>query len=443
MVAFCTVVQKASEVPRSSFLVHSFPIGATMPLADQIRPSTLAEMAGQEHLLQTGAPLRRILESGHLPSMIFYGPPGTGKTTLANIAARLTEKQIFRINATTASLSDVKEVLQETDSLFSAGGILLYIDEIQYFNKKQQQALLEYVEDGRVTLICSTTENPYFALYGALLSRSTVFEFKPVSPKECLKTLKRGLEVLNSQSAIQKKCDDTLLLDIASGCGGDVRKSLTALENLYYASVGEEIEKDFANSLIQRSGMRFDVSGDMHYDLLSAFQKSIRGSDENAAVHYLARLLAGGDLLSPCRRLLVIAAEDIGLAYPQAMSMVKACVDSALQLGLPEAGLPLAEATILLATAPKSNSAAAAYWAAMEDVENGTAVSVPSHLQDTHYPGAQSLGRGGYKYPHAYPNNYVEQQYLPDELKEKVYYVHGSNKNESAVKEYWKKIKER
>ena len=412
-----------------------------MPLADQIRPSTLAEMAGQEHLLQTGAPLRRILESGHLPSMIFYGPPGTGKTTLANIAARLTEKQIFRINATTASLSDVKEVLQGTDSLFSAGGILLYIDEIQYFNKKQQQALLEYVEDGRVTLICSTTENPYFALYGALLSRSTVFEFKPVSPKACVPVLKRGLQTLNAQSPLQKTCDDSLLLDIASGCGGDVRKSLTALENLYYACSGEALEKEIADSLIQRSGMRFDVSGDMHYDILSAFQKSIRGSDENAAVHYLARLLAGGDLLSPCRRLLVIASEDIGLAYPQAVSMVKACVDSALQLGLPEAGLPLAQATILLATAPKSNSAAAAYWAAMEDVENGSAVSVPSHLQDTHYPGAQSLGRGGYKYPHAYPNNYVEQQYMPDELREKVYYVPGANKTEQTMKEYWKKIK--
>lgn len=411
-----------------------------MPLADQIRPSSLAEMAGQEHLLKESAPLRRILESGHLPSMIFYGPPGTGKTTLANIAARLTDKQIFRVNATTASLSDVKEILSETDSLFSAGGILLYIDEIQYFNKKQQQALLEYVEDGRVTLICSTTENPYFALYGALLSRSTVFEFKPVKPEECVKVLRRGLKLLNSESGSNKNCDDGVLLSVAVGCGGDVRKALTALENLYYACVGD-LDGDTAAALTQRSGMRFDVSGDQHYDILSAFQKSIRGSDENAAVHYLARLLAGGDLLSPCRRLLVIASEDIGLAYPQAVSMVKACVDSALHLGLPEGGLPLAQATILLATAPKSNSAAAAYWAAMEDVETGKAVSVPSHLQDTHYSGASSLGRGGYKYPHAYPNSYVEQQYMPDELKDKVYYVHGSNKNESAVKEYWNKIK--
>ena len=411
-----------------------------MPLADKIRPSSLAEMAGQEHLLKESAPLRRILESGHLPSMIFYGPPGTGKTTLANIAARLTDKQIFRVNATTASLSDVKEILSETDSLFSAGGILLYIDEIQYFNKKQQQALLEYVEDGRVTLICSTTENPYFALYGALLSRSTVFEFKPVKPEECVKVLRRGLELLNSESGSNKNCDDSVLLSVAVGCGGDVRKALTALENLYYACVGD-LDGDTAAALTQRSGMRFDVSGDQHYDILSAFQKSIRGRDENAAVHYLARLLAGGDLLSPCRRLLVIASEDIGLAYPQAVSMVKSCVDSALHLGLPEGGLPLAQATILLATAPKSNSAAAAYWAAMEDVETGKAVSVPSHLQDTHYSGASSLGRGGYKYPHAYPNSYVEQQYMPDELKDKVYYVHGSNKNESAVKEYWNKIK--
>ncbi len=411
------------------------------PLADEIRPQSIDEMVGQEHILGEDGMLRRIVESGSIPNMIFYGPSGTGKTTAARIIAKNTNRTLRKLNATTAGIADIKAIIDELDTMLCPGGVLLYLDEIQYFNKKQQQALLEYVEDGRVTLICSTTENPYFALYGALLSRSTVFEFKPVSPKACVPVLKRGLNALNEETNQSKKCDDTLLLDIASGCGGDVRKSLTALENLYYASVGDEIEKDFANSLIQRSGMRFDVSGDVHYDILSAFQKSIRGSDENAAVHYLARLLAGGDLLSPCRRLLVIAAEDIGLAYPQAMSMVKACVDSALHLGLPEAGLPLAEATILLATAPKSNSASAAYWAAMEDVENGLAVSVPSHLQDTHYSGAQKLGRGGYKYPHAFPNNYVEQQYMPDELKDKVYYVPGSNKTEQAMKEYWKKIK--
>lgn len=413
-----------------------------MPLADSLRPTSLNDVAGQEHLLQNGAPLRRILESGHLPSMIFYGPPGTGKTTLAGIAAGMTDKQLYRVNATTASLSDVKDILSETDSLFSSGGILLYIDEIQYFNKRQQQALLEYVEDGRVTLICSTTENPYFALYGALLSRSTVFEFKPVSPEECVKVLKRGFSALNEQTNSAKKCDDAVLLSIAQGCGGDVRKSLTALENLFYAC-GEELDSETAESLTQRSGMRFDTNGDQHYDILSAFQKSIRGSDENAAIHYLARLLSGGDLLSPCRRLLVIASEDIGLAYPQAATIVKSCVDSALQLGLPEAGLPLAQATILLATAPKSNSAAAAYWAAMEDVEKGNIGDIPSHLQDTHYSGAAKLGRGGYKYPHAYPGNYVEQQYLPEKLKDTVYYVHGNNKTELAMKEYWKKIKDR
>ncbi len=411
-----------------------------MPLADKIRPSVLEDMAGQQHLLGKNAPLRRILESGHIPSMIFYGPPGTGKTTLAGIAAKMSDKQLYRINATTASITDVKDILNSTDSLFSAGGILLYIDEIQYFNKKQQQALLEYIEDGRVTLICSTTENPYFALYGALLSRSTVFEFKPVKPEDCLKLLQRGLDILNTENGTQKLCDEQTMLSVAAGCGGDVRKCLTALENLFYAC-DTELDADTARALTQKSGMRFDVSGDEHYDILSAFQKSIRGSDENAAVHYLARLLAGGDLLSPCRRLLVIASEDIGLAYPQAAVIVKACVDSALQVGLPEAGLPLAEATILLATAPKSNSSAAAYWAALEDVQAGQAVSVPSHLQDTHYSGAEKLGRGGYKYPHAYPNSYVEQQYLPDNLKGKVYYIHGNNKTEQANKEYWKKIK--
>lgn len=413
-----------------------------MPLADKVRPVSIDEIAGQKHLLAPGAPLRRLLESGHIPSLVFYGPPGTGKTTLASIAAKMTDREMFRINATTASLSDVRDVLGNTDSVFSSGGILLYIDEIQYFNKKQQQSLLEYVEDGRIILICSTTENPYFTIYGALLSRSTVFEFKPVGSSELLPVLRRAFNILNGEYGGAKKCSDGVLGLIASSCGGDVRKAINALENTYYAS-GSELSEESAGLLTQRSGQRFDTDGDQHYDLLSAFQKSIRGSDADAAVYYLARLLAGGDLISPCRRLLVIASEDVGLAYPMAAAIVKSCVDSALQIGLPEAGLPLSEAAILLATAPKSNSAAAAYWAAAADVADGKEGEIPLHLRDTHYEGAEKLGRGGYKYPHAYPDSYIEQQYLPDSLSSAVYYVPGSNRTEQAAKEYWDKIKKK
>ncbi|PKM62005.1 MAG: ATPase [Firmicutes bacterium HGW-Firmicutes-21] len=407
-----------------------------MPLADRVRPNSFDEMAGQAHLLSKGAPFRRIIESGHLPSLIFYGPPGTGKTTAADIVARQCNKLFYRINATTSSLGDVRDILTQTGTIMSSDGILLYIDEIQYFNKKQQQSLLEYVEDGRVTLICSTTENPFFTIYGALLSRSTVFEFKPVEPQDLLGVLRRAFDILNNDHGNAKHCTDEVLLAIAFACGGDVRKAVSALENVYYASDGI-LSSELARELTQRSGMRFDRDGNEHFDLLSAFQKSIRGSDENAAVFYLAKILEGGDLVSACRRLLVIAAEDIGLAYPMAAVVTKACVDSAVQVGLPEAKLPLAEATILLATAPKSNSAANAYFGAKEAVEKGEGTNIPDHLKDNHTPNA----KGGYKYPHAYPNSYVRQQYLPDDIKDRVFYEYGSNKTEKAAEDYQKKIK--
>lgn len=411
-----------------------------MPLADAIRPRTLDEVCGQKHLLAKGAPLRRIIESGHVPSLIFYGPPGTGKTTLADILAAITNKQFFRLNATTASLSDVKDALDASGTLAGMGGTLLYIDELQYFNKRQQQSLLEYMEDGRVTLVGSTTENPYFAIYGAILSRATVFEFRPLTPEDIMPALRRGMEYLCAEYGA-KDCDDSVLSAIAGYSGGDVRKALTALENTYYAS-GSALDRETALQLTQRSGMRFDKDGNEHYDLLSAFQKSIRGSDENAAIFYLARLLEGGDLLSPCRRLLVIASEDIGLAYPQAAAITNACVESALKLGLSEAAIPLSEAVIMLATAPKSNSAYMAYANAKVDIDAGMGANVPTHLRDKTTP-SDSVKAAKYIYPHGHPNNYVKQQYLPDDLTDRRYYTYGDNKQEKAAEEYWRRIKDK
>lgn len=408
-----------------------------MPLADRVRPKSFDEIAGQSHLLSKNAPFRRIIESGHLPSLVFYGPPGTGKTTVADIVAKKFNKLFYRINATTATLGDVRDILSQSGTLMGNQGIILYIDEIQYFNKKQQQSLLEYVEDGRVTLICSTTENPFFTIYGALLSRATVFEFKRVNPQELLETLRRAFDLQNAESKNKKICSDEVLLAIAEACGGDVRKAISSLENIYFSS-GDRLSVSLAKELTQRSGISFDRDGNQHYDLLSAFQKSIRGSDENAAVFYLARILEGGDIVSVCRRLIVIAAEDIGLAYPMAIVITKACVDAAVQVGMPEAKLPLAEATIMLATAPKSNSAMMAYNAAVEEIERGRGTEIPDHIRDTHAPDV----KGGYLYPHNYPNSYVKQQYLPDDLKDKRFYNYGNNKTEKIAEAFRRKIKE-
>ena len=415
------------------------------PLADEIRPQTLDEVAGQKHLLGEGAMLRRLIESGTSANLIFYGPSGTGKTTIANIIAKKTEKALYHLNATTASLQDVKSIIADVDTMLAPNGILLYLDEIQYFNKKQQQSLLEFMENGKITLIASTTENPYFYIYNALLSRSTVFEFKPLTPQEAVPAVERALQIVAGRSALPFAWGEDVPLTVARACGGDVRKAINAVELLYQSARPVDgtlkVTSEDALQLAQRSAMRYDREGDEHFDLLSALQKSIRGSDPDAAVYYLGRLLVAGDLISPCRRLLVIAAEDIGLAYPQAIVVTKACVDAALQIGLPEARLPLAEAAVLLATAPKSNSAHDAIIAAMEDIQSGKVGEIPRHLKNVH---ADSAGTGKvptYKYPHNYPNHYISQRYLPEELGETVYYEYGDNKTEQTAKQYWQKIK--
>ena len=417
-----------------------------MPLADSIRPKTLDDVVGQQHLLAEGKPLRRIIESGRIPNMIFYGPSGIGKTTLASIIASRTNMTLHILNGTQAGVSDIKSVIADVGTFASMNGILLYLDEIQYLNKKQQQSLLSYIENGDITLIASTTENPYFAVYNAVISRSTVFEFKPVDASEMEKAVRRAFRIMQEEQGNPLIIEDGVTAHIAQGSGGDVRKAMNAAELCVLSGEptadGIRITMEIAKALTQRSNMRYDRDGDAHYDILSALQKSIRGSDENAALHYTARLLEAGDLISLTRRLLVIAAEDIGLAYPQAVSIVKACVDSALQLGLPEARIPLAEAVILLCTSPKSNSAINAIDAALEDVRSGDYGDIPSHLKDGHYGGAQKLGNAiGYQYPHAFPNHYVKQQYLPDNIADHVYYEFGDNKQEQAALLYRKKIK--
>ncbi len=417
------------------------------PLADKIRPKTLDDVVGQQHLLAEGKPLRRIIESGKIPNMIFYGPSGIGKTTIASIIANRTNMTLHILNGTQAGVSDIKSVIADVGTFASMNGILLYLDEIQYLNKKQQQSLLSYIENGDITLIASTTENPYFAVYNAVISRSTVFEFKPVDAQEMEKAVNRAFRVMQEEHGNTLNIEEGVAAHIAQGSGGDVRKAMNAAELCVLSGEptadGIRITLETAKALTQRSNMRYDRDGDAHYDILSALQKSIRGSDENAALHYTARLLEAGDLISLTRRLLVIASEDIGLAYPQAVSIVKSCVDSALQLGLPEARIPLAQAVILLCTSPKSNSAINAIDAAIEVVRSGDYGEIPSHLKDGHYGGAQKLGNAiGYQYPHAFPNHYVKQQYLPDNIADHVYYEFGDNKQEQAALAYRKKINE-
>lgn len=417
-----------------------------MPLADKIRPTSIEQVVGQTHLLGEGRPLRKIITSNQIPNMIFYGPSGVGKTTVARMIAENAGKRLHKLNGTTASLADIKQVVEELDTIMGQNGIILYLDEIQYLNKKQQQSLLEYIENGRITLIASTTENPYFYIYNAILSRSTVFEFKPISPEEMEPAVMRGFHLLAEEQQVELELEPGVAEHISRGCGGDVRKALNTVEICVLTADLKDGKKtvslELAKELTQKSAMRYDRAGDEHYDLLSALQKSIRGSDENAALHYLARLLEAGDLLSPCRRLLVVASEDIGMAYPQAIAIVKACVDAAVQLGLPEARIPLAEAVVLLATAPKSNSSYMGINRAMADVRAGKGGTFPRCLQNMHYDGEGNEIKGqNYHYPHDYPHHYLPQQYMPDDLVGTVYYEYGPNKTEQAAKQYWEHIK--
>ena len=415
------------------------------PLADEIRPQTLDEVVGQRHLIGPDGMLRRLIESGTSANMIFYGPSGTGKTTIANIIANRTNKTLRRLNATTASLADVKEIIADVGTLLAPGGVLLYLDEIQYFNKKQQQSLLEFMENGSITLIASTTENPYFYVYGALLSRSTVFEFKNVSPAETLPAVRRALEILRGRSELPLTWEEGVPEQIAMSCGGDVRKSVNACELLFEAARVRDgvlaLTLADASQLSQRSSMRYDKGGDAMYDAASALMKSLRGSDPDAALHYLARFLEAGDLITPCRRLLCSASEDVGMAYPQAIAIVKACVDAAMQLGLPEAQLPLAQAAVLLATAPKSNSVVEGISAARADIRAGRTGDVPRQLQNVHADTTGMDNQQHYLYPHSFPNHWVAQQYLPDALAGTRYYRFGDNKTERAASQYWEKIK--
>ena len=415
------------------------------PLADKIRPKTLADVVGQEHILAEGRPLRKIIDSGTVPNMIFYGPSGVGKTTVARIIAENCGMSLYKLNGTNASLSDIKDVVADIGTFGSENGILLYLDEIQYLNKKQQQSLLEYIENGDITLIASTTENPYFSVYNAVISRSTVFEFKPVTAEQLIPAIRRAFRIMSEENGCEIIASDDILRTIAFSCGGDVRKAMNTAELAVICGEPSDgkvtITEDSLKILAQRSNMRYDRDGDQHYDILSAFHKSVRGSDENAALHYAARLIDAGDIISLCRRLLCIASEDVGLAYPQAVVVTKACVDSALQLGLPEAKLPIAEATILLATAPKSNSACMAIDAALADLKSCDALDFPRHLQNVHFDGkgADVVGQH-YLYPHDFPNHYVKQQYLPDALKDRVYYEFGDNKQEQSALLYRKKL---
>ena len=417
------------------------------PLADLLRPETLDEVFGQEHILGSGAVLRRLIDSGKVPNMVFYGPSGTGKTTVANIIAQQTNRTLYKLNATTASTADIKQIVAQLDTLMAPNGVLLYLDEIQSFNKKQQQSLLEHIENGKITLIASTTENPYFYVFNAILSRSTIFEFKQISADAALKAVHRAVAFMEERTALKARPEPGALEYIAGACGGDLRKAMNAVEVLFSVGTVENntiaLTLDDVKMVSQKSALRADRDGDNHYDLLSALQKSIRGSDPDAAVHYLARLLEAGQMQSACRRLMVIAAEDVGLAFPQIIPIVNACVDMALKLGLPEAKIPLGDAAILMSTSPKSNSGYLALNKAIADVQHGKGGDFPRHLQNIHADSYTMEREQGYEYPHDYPNHWINQQYLPDQLVGVTYYQYGENKLEQAAKQYWDAVKKR
>jgi len=415
------------------------------PLADLLRPTTLDEVFGQDHILAPGAVLRRLIDSGNVPNMVFYGPSGTGKTTVANIIAKKTNRKLCKLNATTASTADIKEIVSQLDTFLAPNGILLYLDEIQSFNKKQQQSLLEFIENGKITLIASTTENPYFYVFNAILSRSTIFEFKQIDAPAALKAVKRAVKFMEERTGLTAVPESGALEYIAGAVGGDLRKAINAVEVLFSAGIpeGDHLPLTLADAkaVTQKSALRADRDGDNYYDLLSALQKSIRGSDPDAACHYLARLLEAGQMQSACRRLMVIAAEDVGLAFPQIIPIVNAAVDMALKLGMPEARIPLGDAAILMATSPKSNSGHIGFDAALEDVRKGRGHGFPRQLQNVHADTFTQEREQGYLYPHDFPNHWVRQQYLPDDIKNAKYYEYGPNKLEQAAKAYWDMVK--
>ena len=415
------------------------------PLADLLRPTTLDEVFGQEHILGEGAILRRLIDSGNVPNMVFYGPSGSGKTTVANIIAQQTNRTLYKLNATTASTADIKEIVSQLDTFMAPNGILLYLDEIQSFNKKQQQSLLEHIENGKITLIASTTENPYFYVFNAILSRSTIFEFKQIDAPAALKAVKRAVAYMEQRTALTAVPEDGALEYIAGACGGDLRKAMNAVEVLFSAGSANngklKLTMEDAKAVSQKSALRADRDGDNFYDLLSALQKSIRGSDPDAACHYLARLLEAGQMQAACRRLMVIAAEDVGLAFPQIITIVNAAVDMALKLGMPEARIPLGDVAVLMATSPKSNSGHIALDAALADVKKGRGLGFPRQLQNMHADTYTQEREQGYKYPHNFPNHWVQQQYLPDDLVGTQYYEYGPNKLEQSAKQYWDAIK--
>lgn len=415
------------------------------PLADRLRPKKIEDMVGQQHLIGKDKMLYNIIKSDKIPNMIFYGPSGVGKTTLASIIANGANMRLHKLNGTNCSTADIKSIVEETETLVGMNGILLYLDEIQYLNKKQQQSLLQYIENGSITLIASTTENPYFYVYSAILSRSTVFEFKAVEAGDTVPVIHRAFDEMRKELG-KIEADDDVIKVISSRCGGDVRKAINAVELCCLSAKVDKdkriVDKELAENLTQRSGMRYDRDGDEHYDIISAYQKSMRGSDPDAALHYLARLLQAGDLPSACRRLMVCACEDVGLAYPQIIPIVKNAVDMAQALGLPEARIPLADAVVLVATSPKSNSAYNGINKAMEDIATGNAGPIPRQLQNKHFDSAEVENKGQfYKYPHDFKNHYVKQQYLPDKIKNRKYYIYGNNKNEQSFKKYWDEIK--
>lgn len=439
-------LKKLKDFWKKNIVKSMLEVEMAAPLADRIRPQTIDEVVGQKHILGEGKALRRIIESGEIPNMVFYGPSGIGKTTVASIIAKNTHMHLVKLNGTTASTADIKAAIAEIGTFEAMNGILLYLDEIQYFNKKQQQTLLEFIENGSITLIASTTENPYFYVYNAILSRSTVFEFKPVPQEEIEHAVERAFKIVSEEKGRELKLEDGVVEHVARACGGDVRKALNAVELSYIASDrgGNEVEitLETAKELTQKSSLRYDKGGEEHYDILSAYQKSMRGSDPDAALHYLARLLEAGDMPSACRRLVVCACEDVGLAYPQIIPIVKAAVDIAMMVGMPEAAIPLGNAVVLVCNAPKSNTGSEAIWAAMGDVQAGKLGGIPRQLQNKHYDGDDVKEKGQfYEYPHSYPNGWLKQQYLPDELLGASYYKYGNNKNEQAFKAYWDKIK--